>query len=110
MADLTAAGRTEVGYQGGADQAAQALEDGKKIDPIGRGDVEGLAAAIESILTNPDLAHRLGKAARRQAEAGADDAHVLPREDLASRQVMGDVERAAEGERRPFRLRGPARG
>jgi hypothetical protein len=32
------------------------------------GDVNGLAAAIESILTNPKLAHRLGKAARRHAE------------------------------------------
>jgi glycosyltransferase involved in cell wall biosynthesis len=32
------------------------------------GDVNGLAAAIESILTNPELAHRLGKAARRHAE------------------------------------------
>jgi glycosyltransferase involved in cell wall biosynthesis len=32
------------------------------------GDVHGLAAAIESILTNHELAHRLGKAARRYAE------------------------------------------
>ena len=32
------------------------------------GDVHGLAAAIESILTNLELAHRLGKAARRYAE------------------------------------------
>ena len=32
------------------------------------GDVQGLAAAIESILTNPELAHRLAKAARRYAE------------------------------------------
>jgi hypothetical protein len=32
------------------------------------GDVQGLAAAIESILTNPEFAHRLGKAARRHVE------------------------------------------
>lgn len=32
------------------------------------GDVHGLAAAIESILTNAELAHRLKTAARRQAE------------------------------------------
>jgi glycosyltransferase involved in cell wall biosynthesis len=32
------------------------------------GDVHGLAAAIESILTNPELAHRLGRAARRHVE------------------------------------------
>lgn len=32
------------------------------------GDVQSLAAAMKSILTNPELAHRLGKAARRAAE------------------------------------------
>ncbi len=32
------------------------------------GDVRSLAAAIESVLTNPELAHRLARAARRQAE------------------------------------------
>jgi glycosyltransferase involved in cell wall biosynthesis len=32
------------------------------------GDVQGLATAIESILTNPELAQRLGKAGRRRVE------------------------------------------
>jgi glycosyltransferase involved in cell wall biosynthesis len=32
------------------------------------GDVQGLAAAIESILTNPELAHRLATTARRHVE------------------------------------------
>jgi glycosyltransferase involved in cell wall biosynthesis len=42
--------------------------DGKTGLKTPGGDVRSLGAAIESVLTNPELAHRLARAARRQAE------------------------------------------
>lgn len=51
------------------------------------GDVHGLAAAIESILTNPELAHRLGKAARRHAETE----HTIQKHAKAVMSLYDDV-------------------
>lgn len=51
------------------------------------GDVHGLAAAIESILTNPELAHRLGKSARRHAETE----HTIQKHAKAVMSLYDDV-------------------
>ncbi len=51
------------------------------------GDVHGLAAAIESILTNPEVAHRLGTAARRHAETE----HTIQKHAKAVMSLYDDV-------------------